>query len=381
MTTKNISEFDKCANCGACLNVCPVNAISIIEDGYYYMPYVNADLCINCGKCACVCPVNVRKSAQNLIGAYGGFYLDDKVISESSSGGAFYAIAQIILKKGGIVFGAVFSEDSKKIVFGNTDDVALDKIQKSKYVESNVYFTFRTVKEILKTGRYVLFCGTPCQAAGLKRYLDKDYENLLICDFSCGGLPSHKIYKEYIDYLEKKYGSKVLSVDFRPKNFGWNVHSLLVKFQNGKKYTDLATIDPYYRGFLKSLTKRDYCYSCDFADNHYSDIILADFWLHKKLSYLNNNNKGISLIITNSQKGEQFIEEIKPKMELVPLDIKKASYNIKNGHLDKETIGRHNDFLKSLESTDYIKAINKFDSIKAGYKIKQIFKKIIKRVK
>ncbi len=380
MAINNISEFNNCANCGACLNVCPVNAISIIEDGYYYMPHIDDSLCINCGKCVSVCPVNTLKKSQSLINSYAGYHHDNNVLLESSSGGAFYAISQSVLKKGGIVFGAIFSVDNKKVVFGNTDEVPLCKIQKSKYVESNVDLTFRTIKGILKTGRYVLFCGTPCQAAGLRRYLDKDYNNLLICDFSCGGLPSHRIYREYINYLEKKYRSKTSLVDFRPKNFGWSEHSLLVKFENGKKYTDLAALDPYYRGFLKSLTKRDYCYNCDFADNHYSDIILADFWLYKQLSELNNNN-GISLIISNSQKGEQAIKDIMPEMKLVPLDIKKASYNIKNGHLSSETVEKHNEFLAALESTDYLKVINRFDSTNYNYRVKQFLKKIIKRVK
>lgn len=233
----------------------------------------------------------------------------------------------------------------------------------------------------MESGRDVLFCGTPCQSAALRRYLDKDYDNLLVCDFSCGGLPSHKIFSDYIDLLESKYKSKASIVDFRPKNYGWNEYSILVKFKNGKKYTDLASFDPYYRGFLKGLTKRDYCYSCDFADNHYSDIILADFWLHKQLSELSNNNKGISLLITNSKKGEQAIKEIMPEMKLISLDIKKASYNIKSGHLSSEAIEKHNRFLKALESEDYIKTVDKFDCIGLRYRLKQNLKKIIKRVK
>ncbi len=381
MEINNISVFDKCANCGACLNVCPVNAISVSESGYYYMPQVDGSLCINCGKCISCCPVNSPKKAQNLIAAYAGYCFDDKVLSLSSSGAAFYAIAQTVLKKGGIVFGAVFSEDNKKVIFGNTDEVPLCKIQKSKYVESNVETSFNKIKDFLTLGRYVLFCGTPCQAAGLQRYLNKSYDNLLICDFSCGGLPSHKIFADYIDYLQRKYKSEATTVDFRPKNYGWSVHSILVKFKNGKAYTNLATLDPYYRGFLKGLTKRDYCYNCDFADNHYSDIILADFWLYKQLSDLNNDDKGISLLITNSLKGEQVIKEIMSEMKLSSLDIEKASYNIKNGHSKSVMIKRHNNFLKALESEDYIKAVNIFDSISLRFKFKQILKKYIKRAK
>lgn len=131
MKINNISQFDNCANCGACLNVCPVGAISINETGYYYTPQVDGSLCLSCGKCVSCCPVNNSEKAQNLISAYAGYCLDDKILSESSSGGAFYAISQTVLSKGGIVFGAVFSEDNKKVVFENTDEVPLCKIQKA----------------------------------------------------------------------------------------------------------------------------------------------------------------------------------------------------------------------------------------------------------
>lgn len=378
---KNISEFKKCANCGACYNACPTGAITVSGSGYYYLPQVDSARCTGCGRCVSVCPVNSPQRVQALQAGYAGYVPNNAVLLQSSSGGAFYALAQNVLKNGGVVFGAAFAQNQESVAFCSTNEQPLQKILKSKYVESSVNFSFQQIKQQLTAGRQVLFCGTPCQAAGLKRYLNRNYENLLVCDFSCGGLVSHKIFKDYLQWLEEKYGAKAATVDFRPKSFGWNAHALKVNFTNGRQYLQLATLDPYYRGFLKSLTKRDYCYECDFADNHYADIILADFWLHKKLSSLENGNKGLSLILTNSKKGQQAVQQLAGCMQLTPLPLEKAAYNIKSGHQSQQAIVRHQSFMAALEKTNYNAAVNQFDPLPLHYKIKQQVRKWVKKVK
>lgn len=260
MTRNSISKFSKCANCGACLNVCATNAIWVDREGMYYTPRVDETKCVQCGKCTSVCPVNAPEKTQKLIGSYYGYADDNAILLGSSSGGIFHVLAQKVIDVGGVVFGAVYSEDRHRIVFSCSDEVSLWDIQKSKYVESDVGNSFRRVKTELEKERSVLFCGTPCQSAGLKRYLGKQYDNLLVCDFSCGGLPSHQMYHQYLCNLEKKYSSKVVLVDFRPKNFGWASHSIFIRFENGREYSRLAALDPYYKAFLNSLSKRDYCY-------------------------------------------------------------------------------------------------------------------------
>ena len=174
-----------------------------------------------------------------------------------------------------------------------------------------------------------MFCGTPCQVAGLKSYLEEEYERLITCDFACGGLPSHTIYKEHLSFLEKKYRSKAESVDFRPKSHGWKRYAVKIKFKNGKEYLRLGTEDPYLKSFLYGkLTVRDYCMDCKFSECHASDISIADFWLHDKFSSLKHKN-GISLVLCNTPKGKKTIELLKEEYVFSELDTEVASYNNK----------------------------------------------------
>ena len=204
----NISRFNGCSNCGACLNICPTKAIAVDNGGLFYEVGVDEKKCVDCGRCVEVCPWNNEREVQNLPAAYGGFAKDKETVAKSSSGGIFSAVADLILKKGGVVFGAVYSKDRHSVIFGSTDEFDLDEIRRSKYTESLVGNSFSEIKNILKTGRQVLFCGAPCQVAGLKRYLEKDYDNLLTCDFACGGFPSHKVFDDYLSALEKNTAQK-----------------------------------------------------------------------------------------------------------------------------------------------------------------------------
>ena len=381
MVKSNIAQFSKCANCGACVNICPVKAIWVDQEELYYTLRVDDTKCIQCAKCVSVCPVNMPAKTQNLIGAYYGYADDRAILYGSSSGGMFHMLAQKVLDEGGIVFGAAFSDDHHSVVFRNTDDIPLNELQKSKYVESNVGTSFQRVKEELNKGRSVLFCGTPCQSAGLMRYLGKEYEKLLVCDFSCGGLPSHQMFHQYLSDLEKRYSSKVALVDFRPKNYGWASHAIYICFENGKEYTRLATLDPYYKGFLNSLSKRDYCFECDFADNHAADLVLADFWLYKTYTDMDNQDRGISLVLTNSEKGERIMQELETELVLRTLPLEKGAYNIKNGHLAQGIKDRHNRFIKAVQAEGFVSAINREMPFTLRRDWKQLVKQFVKKGK
>lgn len=360
----NISSFTKCANCGACMNICPVEVISVEESGLFYRPAVDEERCINCGKCAERCPVEHLAPASNVIGAYSAVHKDPSTVSKSSSGGAFSALAENVLKKNGVVYGAVFDESFKKIIFASTDEFDLESLRRSKYTESLVGGVFKEIKQNLEKGRDVLFCGTPCQAAGLRAFLDRDYDNLLICDFSCGGLPSHIIYSDYLDSLESKYGAKITNVNFRPKTYGWRRYSILVRFENGKEYLRLADRDPYFSAFLHNkLNVRDYCLNCGFAENHQSDIILADFWLTEKITGKSDNDTGISLILTNTKKGEEAVAAL-DQMTLTPLDTEKASYNLKPRELSTDSIEIRKAYLEGFGCSGAFAAGTKYSTAK-----------------
>ena len=366
----NIGDFDKCSNCGACYNVCPKGAISVNSAGIFYAPTVNFDLCIDCGLCAKICPVNTQFEKKDPIYACAGWHNDKKVVLNSSSGGIFFSLAQQIIADGGVVFAAIYSDDCKTVEFASSDDVPLYKMQKSKYVESMVGDTFLKIKQNLLKGRNVLFCGTPCQASGLSRCLGKSYENLIICDFVCGGLPSHKIYQDYLKKMENQYHSTIKSVDFRPKTHGWKRYAVRINFQNGKIYNRLGVEDDYLKCFLNGrYTVRDYCLECKFSDCHVSDITIADFWRHDKLSNLKNKN-GISLIVCNSIKGHNIITSIGNQFCFFTLDVEKATYNYKNTQITDAKLKKHDDFLALYEKTDLQTASKKFIPISLSKKIK-----------
>lgn len=375
----NISEFRQCTNCGACYNTCPNGAISVKKDGLFYTPMVNSEVCVDCSLCACVCPVNQRVDGYQPIYACAGWHRDKRIVLNSSSGGVFFGIAQHVLLDGGIVFGAVYSDDCKTVEFASSDDVPLSRMMKSKYVESLVGFSFQKIKRELEKGRSVLFCGTPCQVAGLHCYLGKTYDHLTTCDFACGGLPSHLIFQEYISEIERKYCSKAQSVDFRPKTHGWKRYAIQIIFKNGKEYLRLGTEDPYLRSFLYGkLTVRDYCMECKFPECHVSDITIADFWRHEKLTSLKHET-GISLILCNTSKGKEMIDSIRERYIISDVEVEEASYN-NHEQISEQKKDRHNAFLRKYEENGFIATYLDFmpNSLKTAMKnwaVRKLFRK------
>lgn len=367
----NISEYSDCANCGACYNICPTSAITVDTGKIFYSVNVDPEKCINCGICKTVCPVNNTEKRQHIISSYGGCSNDLKIVKTSSSGGAFYEISKKIIADGGIVFSAVYTDDFKEVYFCGTDEKSLQSMMKSKYVESRVGLSFRAVKAELESGREVMFCGAPCQVAGLKRYLRRDYSNLLTCDFSCGGMPSHKIYSQYLDGIEKKLRSPISGVDFRPKIYGWDMHTIKIDSISGRKYVKMFMQDPYFYSFIGNhISVRDYCYKCEFADNHYSDIIIADFWKCKTESRITNNNTGLSLIITCSQKGEEYIQKIRKSFSLTVLDNQKATYNLKKKIVPSDSFyEKRTSFLSECTDRGFNRAVKNI-KLKSGIKAK-----------
>lgn len=376
----NINVFQACSNCGACYNACPVDAISVKEDELFYRPVVDETKCLDCGLCQKVCPVNAPQQRQHTLRAYAAIHNDEQVVQNSSSGGVFRALADQVLAVGGVVYGAAYTEDCKTVKICSTEECRLEQLQKSKYVESRVDCSFREVKDRLERGKAVLYCGAPCQIAGLLRFLGRDYENLITCDFSCGGMPSHKLYQEWLEHITCKLKDLVVSVDFRPKTFGWFPHAIKVQASNGKRYDRLATEDPYFNCFVgRHITVRDYCLACEFADNHYADIVLADFWKYKSVSKVNNKNRGISLLIANSEKGKRTIEALSKQVALTILELEQASYNLKSKQTSAEFLEKRKTFLQACETRGFINTAGKLPydyKTRLKYKVKKILGRV-----
>lgn len=321
-----------CTGCGACSSVCEQKALNLISGNEgFYRPLINTDKCISCGLCEKVCPVlngvKTNSSLENPL-VYAAWNKDENVRAESSSGGVFSALAETVLEMGGIVCGAAYANDMSVSHICIEKKSDLSKLRLSKYVQSYIGDAFRNVKEYAKQGRTVLFCGTPCQAAGLRNFLRKDYPNIICCDFICHGVPSPLMYKKYLEWIEGKYG-KVSHINFRHKKKGWYDSIRMITFINGKTKILKGKDDAYWVPFNNRNCNLQYsCYNCHFLGfPRKADITIADFWgIGKSIPFghIDEIEKGVSLLIGSTDKGVSLINQSKDKMECFERTIEEA---------------------------------------------------------
>ncbi len=317
-----INNKSKCSGCQSCYNACPKHCIEMKsdEEGFLY-PSIDTSACINCGKCEKVCPIlnGKTESPSALQIGYAAYNKDDVIRFKSSSGGIFTLLAEYIIRHGGVVFGAAMTDDCKgvhHIIVESVDD--LEKLRGSKYVQSSIEDTYKTAKQMLDLGKFVLFTGTPCQIGGLISYLGKEYENLYTQDIICHGVPSPLVWKEYVEIINTN-DPNPQKVSFRDKTTGWKSYSVKIDYKN-KIYKSLASDDLYINGFLADIYLRPSCYECAFKTvNRQSDITLADFWginnIHPKM----DDNKGTSFVWLHTQKGKTLFENVIDKTTAVEI--------------------------------------------------------------
>lgn len=307
---KSICEKVYCTGCTACVNSCPKNAIKMEynNEGFLY-PVVEQKKCVNCGLCKKKCPILNTKLNKSLNICYVGYTKDNNEIMKSSSGGIFCLLSNNILKDKGIVIGASFNEKQvlNHVVIEEKNEI--QRLLGSKYMQSNLNGIFNLIKKEVNK-RKVLFVGTPCQVAGLKSYLGREYENLITIDLICHGVPSQKMFQKYIEYLEKINNDKLITYNFRDKSTGWDTYSNCVKFRR-KEFKELASKNYYMGLFLSNNALRESCYNCNFKlGNKYSDITLGDFWGIKNYYHEMYNKNGTSAIIINTKKGNEVFNNI-----------------------------------------------------------------------
>ncbi len=314
----NIKLVDEkiCTGCGACYNICPKKAISMQpnDEGFLY-PVINNDECVDCGLCLKSCAAYNPQYKNSKEPECYAVWANDEIRMKSSSGGAFTLLANYVLDKGGYVCGAAWDKNFnvEHVIVHNKED--LDKLRYSKYVQSNTKKTFTELKKYLDSGKYVLFTGTPCQVAGFNKYLGKKYENLLTADIVCHGVPSQKIWQDFLKELP--YKNKIKSVNFRPKKDGWGVFKLTFYLNDGSE-VKLERNNAYFAGFERALFYRKSCGTCPF--NHMprqGDITLADFWGIEFYDKPLRHPKGTSCVMINSKKGEIIFKEISRNAQLV----------------------------------------------------------------
>lgn len=315
-----LSKKKDCCGCEACVQACGHKAIFLAtdEEGFWY-PQVDTDKCVDCGLCNKVCPIlNVAEEYEptQLVAAVNP---NEVQLNTSSSGGVFVELAKATISRSGVVFGATF-DDQWNIVHSKATTIEeLEPLKRSKYVQSKIGTTYIAIKELLQEGGEVLFVGTPCQAAGLKNYLRKPYDNLLLVEIACHGAPSPEVWKHYLSEITA--GNKITHISFREKiPFGWHRYGLRVMGENNKAlWEGHHNESAFLQGMINNLTLRPSCYDCKFkGGNSRADLKLADFWKVEQMLPALNDNKGVSLIYTYSDKGAMAMQGLSLSFHNIP---------------------------------------------------------------
>lgn len=339
----SILKQEDCCGCLACADVCPAGCIRSKEsrEGFVF-PDVDTHRCVNCGLCAAVCPglnpEKERSTAPNVIACHA------KELAErwaGSSGGVFGVLARMVIRKGGKVWGAAFNERLQLQHVCADSLQNLERLYKSKYLQSSTAGIWRKIERNLEAGTDTLFAGTPCQCAALRNFLKREYANLTVVDIICHGVPNQKLFDDYIRDYEQKHGVKVTGFTFRYKapDFQYD-RGFCMQIQQGgkmKKKKALYYDSPFYHAFSESLTFRPSCYYCPWANvKRTGDITLGDFWEVER--YMESPGVGHSAVLLNTQKGQELFESVRDKLEWKVLELNTI---IENNHCLQKPSAKH----------------------------------------
>ena len=332
---------------GLCVSICPKQCITMREDeeGFLY-PMMDSSLCIDCNLCKKICPELHSKERREPLNVYAAKHKNEQVRLASSSGGIFTLLAERIIDENGVVFGARFNSNWNVIHDYTETKKGLTAFRGSKYVQSYMGNCYQKVKFFLQQGRKVMFTGTPCQIAGLKNYLRKDYDNLLTVDVVCHGVPSPKVWQIYLNEIARKGGKnsvlfhpisekqEIKSINFRSKSTGWKKYSFALilsgatadEEKNTVLLSSIFTENPYMNAFLSNLSLRPSCYDCPAKSGKSgSDITIADFWGIEEVLPEFDDDKGISLILSYTEKGIYWLKGL--NCEYTKVDYQTAQKN------------------------------------------------------
>lgn len=305
-----------CVGCGACAAACPFDCIAMAEDDHGFRhPLIDHDRCCSCGKCGNACPALTPMPKDSILSVWWAYTSNTVLRLSSSSGGVFGELAhEVIAGMHGIVIGAVFDAQSKAVYHYVAETLdELPMLLTSKYVQSNISReVFQKVKRALQENTTVLFCGTGCQIAGLKRYLGnlQRSEYLYTVDVVCHGVPSPGLFRKWLAYVEESQGQRVCSIIFRDKKSGWTSYSVTYEFENGKHFSHLASEDWYMRAFLNNASLRPSCFDCIAKGACGSDLTLGDYWGIRSHHPQVSNALGVSCVIVHTENGSKLISSV-----------------------------------------------------------------------
>ena len=384
----HLATIDICSGCSACASICPTGSISMKEDREGFLqPHIDTKTCIGCHRCEKTCPIitplEIPTNIETIF--YAAQLKKKEDLLEVSSGGAFWGLAQSILGKGGIAYGAaqVGVDDVRHIRVDGLEQAKL--LRRSKYLPSDIRGIYESVKKDLDKGKLVLFSGVGCQIAGLLAYLHKDYKNLITCDVVCHGIPSLKAWKAFREEKERRENKRLVDVIFRNKSKGWKNNQYKMTFEDGSEEYCLSVQHPFHKAYLNGILSRRSCSVCRFAIlERLSDITLADYWQYQG-SRLNPTN-GVSLVVVHSAKGETLLNNAKQYIELEQTSKDEAIASCR--HLTHTPLPHKNRdaFFEKLCKSGYTKAIDEYLNEKENFimrglkKINRLVKKIAKNL-
>ncbi|MBQ7094899.1 MAG: Coenzyme F420 hydrogenase/dehydrogenase, beta subunit C-terminal domain [Clostridia bacterium] len=328
---------EDCCGCTACMNICPKGAITMQadEEGFLY-PEIDGKRCIECGLCKKICAFQKEELSLEEMPQVYAVKASDEIRRQSSSGGCFTAFSDVILQKGGAVYGCAFDEKLKAEHIRAENERERDRCRGSKYSQSDLGTIFSSVKEDLKAGREVLFTGTTCQTAALREVLsEQEQKNLYTVDIICHGTPSPRLFADFIEYIEQKRNKKVKAYYHRPKDLGWRGGEKLI-YADGKKESRTTLVDGWRNIFYGDLALRPSCYQCRYSNPcRPSDITIADFWGIEGYAPEFSDALGVSLALVSSEKGRRLFEACRSSLQIIERTMEEAV--VKNPNLKVPT--------------------------------------------
>lgn len=376
-----IKNKQDCCGCTACASICPKCSISMKEDneGFLY-PEVNKSTCVNCGLCDKACPVlNPQKCENTNRKSYIVQNKDKNILRESTSGGAFTAIAEYVLRRNGVVFGATFNKSFKveHTFIENIDDLKL--FRNSKYVQSDINDSYTKAKLFLDEGRMVCFSGTPCQIQGLKLYLKKDYENLVTVDVVCRAVPSPGVWNDYFNYINK--GHNIKRIRFRDKTLGYQYSTFEITKADGKKVRGGIESDKWLRMFFSGMIIRPSCASCKFRNiSRVSDFTIWDCFNVYKYEANLNEKLGATRVVIHSDLGLNIYNEIKNNFIEYEISVNKCIEGVKELEKSPDLNVRREDFFKDYNDNRIEYCLKKYFSDTLKVKCKKITRLVLNRL-
>lgn len=368
-----LTDRKKCTGCSACEQICPAKALRMKEDSEGFLfPVINEKICTSCKKCEKICPVTNPFESASPERVYAARFTDEDMVLRSSSGGLFSAIAQNVLAKGGVVFGAGYDENTKLVHKAVKNKADLPALMGSKYIQSELQDTCKEVKSELEKGTQVLFSGTPCQCAGLRRFLSKDYSNLTLVDFVCHGVPSPGLFRKYLEFMSKD--KEIASVRFRDKTENKKTgHQISITYKDSSVYRKPVTEDLYMRAFIENISLRESCYECSFKNfTSSSDITIGDFWGIDKTDSPLKDKDGVSLVIPNTPKGAEVFEGIKENTDTDLRSMEEALRENKSIASSARRNPLRGKYLRAIHKTSIDKLNKKYCGNSFGAKLRRL---------